>query len=192
VWNTPPEARLSAHATSQPWGPRTRSTSVQAIMVAAQHANYGIIARAGLNLGRAALNDLLLRTCPKQRLRTGDTSVLQFGNAQSESESENATEGVIWKARDLWSAPVEWSNHGMQERKFNECMQSLAATIGGHLPSGGCSLCPSGSMSSSKAAPPQSRRVGCHRRVSASVLHAGAGLLRTRTPAATSKCTTPP
>ncbi len=24
---------------------------------------------------------------------------------------DNATEGVIWKARDLWSAPVEWSNH---------------------------------------------------------------------------------
>ena len=27
-----------------------------------------------------------------------------------QSESDNATEGVIWKARDLWSAPVEWSN----------------------------------------------------------------------------------
>ena len=25
---------------------------------------------------------------------------------ESESESDNATEGVIWKARDLWSAPV--------------------------------------------------------------------------------------
>ena len=39
---------------------------------------------------------------------------------QSESESDNATEGVSWKARDLWSAPVEWSNHEMQERKSNE------------------------------------------------------------------------
>ena len=57
---------------------------------------------------------------------------------QSESESDNATEGVSWKARDLWSAPVEWSNHEMQERKSNESMQSSAATIGGHPLSGGC------------------------------------------------------
>ena len=55
-----------------------------------------------------------------------------------ESESDNATEGVSWKARDLWSAPVEWSNDEMQERKCNEPMQSSAATIGGRSPSGGC------------------------------------------------------
>jgi len=55
-----------------------------------------------------------------------------------ESESDNATEGVIWKARDLWSAPVEWSNHGMQAQKSSESMQSSAATSGAHPPSGGC------------------------------------------------------
>jgi len=55
-----------------------------------------------------------------------------------ESESDNATEGVIWKARDLWSAPVEWSNHGMQAQKSSESMQSSAATMGWHPPSGGC------------------------------------------------------
>ena len=38
---------------------------------------------------------------------------------ESDSESDNATEGVIWEARDLWSAPVERSSHGMQARKFN-------------------------------------------------------------------------
>ena len=55
-----------------------------------------------------------------------------------ESESDNATEGVIWKARDLWSAPVEWSSHGMQAQKPSESMQSSAATTGWHPPSGGC------------------------------------------------------
>ncbi len=35
-------------------------------------------------------------------------------NVLNESESDNATEGVIWKARDLCSAPVEWSKwYGM-------------------------------------------------------------------------------
>ncbi len=56
----------------------------------------------------------------------------------TESESDNAAEGRSWKARDLRSAPVEWFNHKMQERKSNESMQSSAATIGGHPPSGGC------------------------------------------------------
>ncbi len=62
----------------------------------------------------------------------------------------------------------------------------------GILRAAAAALSPSGSMASSKAAPPHSRRVGCHSRVSASVLHAGAGLLRTCTPAAPSTCTTPP
>ena len=35
--------------------------------------------------------------------------VWQHGLKQSESESDNPTEGVVWKARDLWSAPVERS-----------------------------------------------------------------------------------
>ena len=50
----------------------------------------------------------------------------------SESESDNTTEGVIWKARDPWSAPVERSSHGMQERKsYRLCSlrQGLAAGI---------------------------------------------------------------
>jgi len=59
-------------------------------------------------------------------------------HSESESESNNATECVIWKAQDLWSAPVEWSNHEMQAQKSNESMQSSAAAIGGHPPSGGC------------------------------------------------------
>jgi len=41
-------------------------------------------------------------------------------------------------AQDLWFAPVEWSSHETQERKANELMQSSAATISGHPPSGGC------------------------------------------------------
>ncbi len=44
----------------------------------------------------------------------------------------------MWKARDLWSAPVEWSNHELQGGKSDESMQSSAATIGGHPPSGAC------------------------------------------------------
>ena len=56
------------------------------------------------------------------------------GRTILQSESDNATEGVIWKARDLWSAPVEWSNHGMQAQKSNESTQSSAAAIGGHPP----------------------------------------------------------
>ena len=55
---------------------------------------------------------------------------------ESESESDNATEGVSWKARDLWSAPVEWSNHEMREHEPSESMQSSAATSGGHPPAG--------------------------------------------------------
>jgi len=110
----------------------------------------------------------------------------------TESESDNATEGVIWRARDLWSAPVEWSNHEMQVQKPYESMQSSAATMVVILRAAAAAQSLSGSIPSSRAAPPHSRRVGCHRRDSASVLHAGAGLLRTRTPAAPSKCTTPP
>ncbi len=106
--------------------------------------------------------------------------------SESESESDNATEGVIWKARDLWSAPVEWSNHGMQAQKSSESMWSSAATCGGHPPSGGCCAMSVRQHVVVKGCAPQSRRVGCHRRASASVLHAGAGSLRTRTPAAPS------
>jgi len=123
----------------------------------------------------------------------GHRSDAEASSAFSESESDNATEGVIWKARDLWSAPVEWSNP-------TECKNGSLTSLCSHqerqlvgiLRAAAAALSPSGSMSSSKAAPPHSRRVGCHKRGSASVLHAGAGLLRTRTPAAPSKCTTPP
>ncbi len=74
------------------------------------------------------------------RLRQRATASGTWTAALNESESDNATEGVIWKARDLWSAPVEWSNHEMQGRKSNESMQAslAAATTGGHSPSGGC------------------------------------------------------
>ena len=38
-------------------------------------------------------------------------SLQRLAHVLVESESDNATEGVIWKARDLWSAPVERSSH---------------------------------------------------------------------------------
>ncbi len=78
-----------------------------------------------------------------QRVRDRATTHMQerersIAAPSVKSESDNATEGVIWKARDLWSAPFEWSNHGMQAQKPSESMQSSAATTGWHPPSGGC------------------------------------------------------
>ena len=35
----------------------------------------------------------------------------------AENESDTATQGVSWKARDLWSAPVEWSSHEVRTRR---------------------------------------------------------------------------
>ena len=38
----------------------------------------------------------------------------------------DANEGVSWEARDLWSAPVEWSSHEMQEQWYSaEIVQPL-------------------------------------------------------------------
>ena len=47
-----------------------------------------------------------------------------------------------------------------------------------------------GSVWLSMAAPPQGRRAGCHGRLGASILHAGAGLLRTDTAVVASMYTT--
>ena len=73
------------------------------------------------------------RICRKKGHCMGKHVILHSVHQQDESESDNATEGVIWKARDLWSAPVKWSNHGMQAQKSSESMQSSAATVVGIL-----------------------------------------------------------
>ena len=81
------------------------------------------------------LHPRLLPSSGRQPARRGHAAKLLLGqHLKTESESGNATEGVFWKARDLWSA-VEWSNLEMQKLKSNESIQSSAATIGGHPPS---------------------------------------------------------
>ena len=49
----------------------------------------------------------------------------------------DANEGVSWKARDLWSAPVERSSHEMQEQTSDESMQPSATVCGVQPPDGG-------------------------------------------------------
>ena len=96
--------------------------------------------------------------------------------------TDSATEGVNWKARDLWSPSVERRNcsHGMQERKFVESVQSSAATDGMCPLAGGC--CAS-LIRQHAIAVPHRGDIGCHGRIRASVLCGRAGLLRTLTPA---------
>jgi len=53
-------------------------------------------------------------------------------------ESDNAPDGVIWKARDLWSASVERSSYGTSGHDSEESRQPRAATGCGHPPAGGC------------------------------------------------------
>ena len=94
--------------------------------------------------------------------------VWQHGLKQSESESDNPTEGVVWKARDLWSAPVERSSHGLQARKSNRLCSLRQGLAAGILQSAAAALPPSGSVSSSMAAPSPHHRVGCHGMLGAS------------------------
>ena len=87
---------------------------------------------------------------------------------------DNATEGVIWKARDLWSAPVERSSHGMQARKSNRLCSLRQGLAAGILQSAAAALPPSGSVSSSTAAPSPHHRVGCYMIVPLYHVHASA------------------
>ena len=52
-------------------------------------------------------------------------------------------EGVIWKARDLWSAPVERSSHGLQARKCNRLCSLRQGLAAGILLSAAAALPPS-------------------------------------------------
>lgn len=91
-------------------------------------------------------------------------SILQrlLQGLRAQSESDDAAVGVIWTARNLWSAPIEWSRHGMQERQSGEPMQSLLATSGGHPSAGSRCASSVGSVPPSAAAPPHHHHVGCH------------------------------
>ena len=84
-----------------------------------------------------------LAACPRLSSQKG-THVAGLGKLGgfSESESDNATEGVIWKARDLWSAPV------IASRLACPCMSSetsihysfASAVITGCVPATGRAL----------------------------------------------------
>ena len=107
--------------------------------------------------------------------------------AESESENDDATEGVIGKARDPWSAPVRRSGSATECKNTTSMglcslLQELAAGI--HQLAA-AALPPSGSMPSSNgmAAPPHLiTTAGCHRRIRTCLLHAAAAQAHTRHP----------